>query len=132
MTFEEYKDRFGINGDVNIIEDAHFGIVNGHITTNVLHSNALSFRGLYAPPFASSNFTFDGWICGETVKTQHYSWLPFQVRRSGRVAEIEVESTFTLVSGERAFLLEIKLTNTSLEHKTVPLHFDIQTVSGCL
>jgi hypothetical protein len=125
MQWQEYIERYGLNGDANIVEDAHFGIVNGHLTTNVGHSNVLSLRGLYAPPFASSDFIFDGWVCGETVKTECYSWLPLQVRRAGKVAGLNVESTLTLVAGERAFILEIQLHNTTGESKNVPLHFDI-------
>ena len=122
---QECVSRFGIDGSRNIVEDRHFGIVNGHLTTNVLHSNALSFRSLYAPPYASSNFAFDGWVCGEAVKTTSYSWMPFQVRRRGTVPGVEVSTVITLVEGRRALILEIKLSNGGDSRRRVPLQFDI-------
>ena len=62
MHWQEYVERYGMESDCNIIEDAHLGIINGHITTNTWHSNVLSLRGLSAPPFAGSNYVWDGWI----------------------------------------------------------------------
>ena len=125
MDLEEYTQRFGIDSEANIIEDAHFGIINGHITANVLHSNILSFRSLFAPPFASSNFSFEGYICGEIIKTQSYSWLPFQVRRQGEIAGVQLESAITLISGERALVFELKFQNSSSTSKVLSLDFDI-------
>jgi len=125
MDLEEYTHRFGIDGEANIIEDAHFGIINGHITANVLHSNILSFRSLFAPPFASSNFSFEGYICGEKVKSQSYSWLPFQVQRQGEIADVQLESTITLIAGERALVFELKAQNKSSSSKVLSLDFDI-------
>jgi hypothetical protein len=123
--WQQCVERFGIDQTKNIVEDAEFGIVNGRITTNVLRSKVLPFRGLYAPPYASTNFIFDAWIFGETVPTQKYFWMPNQVRREGVVAGVEVGSTLTLIEGERALLLEIALRNTSRETKHVPLQIDI-------
>ena len=125
MNFEEYTNRFGIDSDANIIEDAHFGIVNGRITANILHSNILSFRSLFAPPFASSNFNFDGYVCGENIKTQSYSWLPFQVCRRGELDGVQLESTITLITGERALVFELKLQNNNSTSKVLSLDFDI-------
>jgi hypothetical protein len=123
--WQQCVERFGIDGEKNIVEDAEFGIVNGHITTNVLRSKVLPFRSLYAPLWASTHFAFDAWVCGETVRTQSYFWMPMQVRREGAVAGVEVGSTLTLIEGERALVLEITLRNTANEAKNVPLQIDI-------
>jgi hypothetical protein len=125
MDLEEYTRRFGIDSEANIIEDAHFGIVNGHITANVMHSNILSFRSLFAPPFASSNFNFEGYICGEKVRSQSYSWLPFQVRRQGEIADVQLESKITLIAGERALVFELKAHNKNSSSKVLSFDFDI-------
>ena len=58
-----------MDGSRNILEDRHFGIVNGRLSVSVPHSNALSLRSLYAPPYASSDSVLDGWVCGEAVRT---------------------------------------------------------------
>lgn len=104
---KKYLDLFALDGAANILDDPHFGVVNGRITTNVLHSNVLSFRTLYAPPFASSNFMLDGRVFGDAVRTKTYSWLPFRVHRRGPVNGVEVSSALTLIEGQRALILEV-------------------------
>ena len=64
---QEYAERFGICGEANILDDKHLGIINGHLTLNTLHSDVLALRGLYAPPYASSNFSLDARVAGETA-----------------------------------------------------------------
>ena len=123
--WQQCVERFGIDETKNIVEDAESGIVNGSITTNVTRSKVLPFRSLYAPLYASTNFVFDAWICGETVKTQSDFWMPIQVQRQGAVAGVEVASTLTLIEGERALVLEIALRNLTAETKKVPLQIDI-------
>jgi hypothetical protein len=123
--WEEYSGRFGLEGERNLLNDAHLGIVNGHLTTNTPHSEVLTFRSLYAPPYASSNFVLEGKVCGEIIRSQSNSWLPFQITRRGHVAGIDVVSVVTLVEGERALILEVRLTNTGEDTRTAPLQFDI-------
>lgn len=124
--WEEYSARFGIEGEANLLNDVHLGIVNGRLTTNTPHSEVLAFRSLYAPPFVSSNFIFEGKVCGEIIRSQSNSWLPFQMTRRGQVAGIDVSSVLTLIEGERALILEVRLTNTGEEKREVPLQFDIR------
>jgi hypothetical protein len=85
----------------------------------------LSFRTLFAPPFASSDFLLDGRIFGETIKTKRYTWMPHEVHREGMIRGIAVSSTLTLIEGERALVLCIELRNTTSRAVRVPLRFEI-------
>jgi hypothetical protein len=125
LSISDYINLFSLTGQDNILAEEHFGIVNGHITTNVLHSKVLSFRTLFAPPYASSNFMFEGRAFGELVKTQAYSWAPQEVHREGDVQGVKVASTLTLIEGQRALGLEITLENTTRDRARVPLLFSI-------
>lgn len=124
-SLQQLTERYGLDGASNILADKHFGIVNGHLTAEVWHSNVINFRSLYAPPFASSNFVFDSWVAGESVKTTSYSWMPYQIKRQGVLPGLEISSVITLIEGERALVLEIKIRNTGKQARKVPLQFDI-------
>ena len=85
LSIDECIKLFELSGNDNILEETHFGIVNGTITTNVLNTNVLSFRTLFAPPFASSDFRLDLRLFGELVKTTSYTWKPTEVHREGKI-----------------------------------------------
>jgi len=121
----ECIEKFALDGEADILNEAHFGIVNGHVTTNVLRTNVLSFRTLFAPPFASSDLVVEGRVFGELVKTCRYNWLPHEARREGTVRGIAVTSSTTLIEGQRALVLEIRLQNTTNRAARVPLRFEI-------
>lgn len=116
---------FGLDDEADILDEAHFGIVNGHLTTNVLKSKVLSFRTLFAPPFASSDLMLDGRIFGEAVKAKKYTWTPCEVHREGAINGIAVSSSLTLIEGLRALVLSMDLRNTTNQTVRVPLRFEI-------
>lgn len=116
---------FELTGGDDILEEQHFGIINGRITTNVLKSNVLSFRTLFAPPFASSNFMLEGRVLGELVRTREYTWRPNEVLRKGRVNKVEVRSELLLIEGERTAILKVVLRNSDGKPLRIPLCFEI-------
>ena len=70
-------------GDGNIREEDHFGIINGHITVGVNYRDVAGIGGMYAPPYASTDFSLEMRVDGRPVATAEYSWTPIEVRRKG-------------------------------------------------
>jgi hypothetical protein len=122
-------DPFALDGARNIVQEEHFGIVNGELTAGVQYSNIAGVSGLWAPPYVSSDFKLDVTLFGRTVPADRYTWHPFRVERAGSVQGIAVASVTQLIPGERAGLLVITLSNPGPEARTVPLTI---TVSGNL
>ena len=96
---------FAFNGEKNIRDEDHFGIINGHITVGVNYRDIAGIGGMYAPPFASTDFVLEMRVDGRRVPTTDYSWTPVEVRRKGHAGEIEVVSETVLLHGRRAGIL---------------------------
>ena len=109
------------DGDSIITRPQHLGIVNGMASVGIKHDYVGVLDGLWAVPLVSSDFYLEPRLWGERIKTDHYTWLPFQTSRIGRIKGIEVVSTTTLIHGMRAGVLTLKLKNTSKEAKEIPL-----------
>lgn len=122
---ERTFDPFLFEGTNNIVQEQHFGIVNGKLAAGIRYRNVLGIAGLWAPPFVSSDFTLDGTILGERVPTDRYTWHPFHVERTGTVRGLDVTSVTMLVPGHRAGLLEITLTNPDGAARTVPIEIAV-------
>ena len=117
---------FAMDGDAILLDEADLGIINGMLTTNITFRDALSFRGLYAPPYASSDFVLEGRVCGEKVATGKYTWYPFAVERQGQLEGVRISSSTTLCAGKRAALLAMTFENRTSEEKRLPLQFTIR------
>lgn len=117
----ECTDRFSLDGAQNILDEAHFGIVNGKLTVGVPYRNAFAVDGLWAPPYVSSDFSLKIALMEQPVATQHYTWHPFHVDRSGSIQGITIQTTTTLIPGTRAGLVEVTLTNVKEEQCTLPV-----------
>lgn len=117
-------DPFALDGTKNIVEEAHFGIVNGKLTSSIPYRNALAVKGLWAPPYVSSDFSLGISLMDRLVTTERFTWHPFHVDRTGSVQEITVESITMLVPGTRGGLVAVTLKNTTAEPKTVPVAID--------
>ncbi len=122
-------DVFALDGRNNIMAEEHFGIVNGQATLGVNFKDCAALRGLWAPPYVSSDFALDMRLFGEPVPTAHYVWRPIEVEREGRVRDIGLRSVVTLAGPGRAGLLTIELTNGAAEDAVVPVEF---TLDGTL
>ena len=122
-TGNQYLDVFIANGDSLITRPKHLGIVNEMGSLGINHEFVGDIDGFWAPPYASSDFFIEPRIFGEKVKTDHYTWLPFQTKRVGEVKGVRVQSTTTLIYGMRAGVLSINLKNLSKEKKEIPVEF---------
>ena len=119
----EYLDIFMADGDSLITRPEHLGIVNGMASVGIKHDYVGVIDGFWAQPYVSSNFFIEPNIFGERIKTEHYTWLPYQTNRIGQLHGIEVKSTTTLIHGMRAGLLTLCLKNTTNEKKEIPVQF---------
>src|SRR4051812_47664929 len=118
---------FGIAqpGEYNIREEDHYGVINGHITVGVNFKDVGGIGGMYAPPYASTDFLVEVRIDGRPVPTAEYSWTPIEVRRKGRTGDIEVASETFLLHGQRSGMLRLTITNRGRRAASIPLQFNI-------
>ena len=120
-TGNEYLDIFLGDGDSLITRPQHLGIVNGMASVGIAHHYVGVVEGFWATPYVSSDFYLEPRLFGERIKTDHYTWLPFQTQRIGQVQDIVVTSKTTLIYGMRAGILNLKLKNTGAREKSIPL-----------
>lgn len=118
-------DPFAFDGSRNILQEEHFGIVNGKLAAGIPYRRVSGVRGLWAPPYVSSDFQLDVNVLGQPVTTDRYTWHPFQVERSGTVQGIAVETVTALVPGGRSGVMEITLINHGDDARTVPVTVSI-------
>ena len=114
-------DIFSGNGDSLIIRPQHLGIVNGMASVGIAHNYVGVVEGLWATPYVSSNFFIEPRIFGERIKTEHYTWLPFQTKRTGQVKDIKVTSQTTLIYGMRAGVLKLNFKNVGAGKRNIPI-----------
>ena len=123
----EYLDIFAGDGDSLIIRPQHLGIVNGMASVGIAHNYVGVVEGFWAAPFVSSDFYIELRIFGERIKTDHYTWLPFQTKRTGQVQDIVVTSSTTLIYGMRAGVLNLRLKNAGAQKICVPLQLIVNS-----
>lgn len=126
---DQHVDPFALDGSRNIVQEEHFGIVNGKITTGISYGDVLGVRGLWAPPYVSSDFKMQVTVSGSPVAAGQYTWHPFHVERRGDLPGIAVKSDTMLIPGARAGLLEVTFTNAAAQPRTIPAAI---TVEGTL
>ena len=122
-TGNEFLDIFLADGDRMITRPQHLGIVNGMASVGISHDYVGVLDGLWAIPLVSSDFYIEPRLWGERIKTEHYTWLPYQTNRIGSMNGIDIKSTTTLIYGMRAGVLTLKLRNTTKEEQIIPLQF---------
>ncbi len=119
-------DIFALEGKRSLLDETHFGIINGAMTLNVLYRDVCSFKGLYAPPYGSTDFICEGRICGEKVLTSDYTWHAYKVERQGLLNGLEISSQIVLPADKRGGILAITIHNTNPQPVTVPIQFTIR------
>ncbi len=119
----ENLDIFLADGDSMIIRPQHLGIVNGMASVGISHDYVGVIDGFWAQPYVSSTFFIEPRIFGERIKTEHYTWLPYQTKCIGKLKGIEILATTTLIYGMRAGMLTLSIKNTDNIKKEIPLQF---------
>jgi hypothetical protein len=121
----DLADFFKMDGKNILLEEKDLGIFNGMLTANVPYSQTIAVKGLWAPPYLSSDFFCEVRLFGESVKAESYTWSPRQVHRKGSLKGIKVESALTLADGCRGAVLAFTLTNTADKMVEVPLNLNL-------
>ncbi len=117
----ELLDVFAGDGAKLITRPEHLGIVSDMTSVGISHDYVGVLDGLWAIPYVSSDFYIEPMIFGERIKSDHYTWLPFQTNRIGQLHNIEVISTTSLLYGQRAGVLTLKFRNTGAQKQEVPI-----------
>lgn len=117
---------FALAGERNIMSEENFGIINGKITTRVHYRDIGTISGLFAPPFASSDFLLETRLFGEKVSTSDYRWYPFEVQREGEINGVAVKTLTVLADGKRAGLMVLTFSNQTGADILLPIQFHIQ------
>lgn len=116
---------FSHSGVNNKMAEQNYGIANGVITARVHYPDIGGISSLFAPPYASSDFSLDLRVYGERVKTKRYQWYPFELFREGEVNGIAISTNTVLLDGERSMVLKINLRNYTGQLQSVPLQLQI-------
>jgi len=117
----DLADVFSLPGEANILEEEHFGIVNGKATVGIPYKDVTGISGFWAPPWVSSDFHFTIRVMGRIVPTERYQWRPFEVTREGSLDGLRVRTATTLVPGYRGGRMTIAIENASPQAREVTL-----------
>ncbi len=117
---------FALDGRDNITAEEHFGIKGFMATAGVPYRDVLSVSGLWAPPYAGTDFMLDVRLRGEKVPTDEYVWEGNACRRRGRLGELRVESDLVLPMQRRCGLLEFTVTNAGPTEAAVPVQLVVR------
>lgn len=112
---------FDMEGQHIIQDEANLGIINGKLTTSIPYRDVAGMAGLWSPPYVSSNFMFDGRVAGQKISTEKWTWRPYQVVRMGKLGDVSVVSTTTLIYGQRAAVMRLEIENAG--DSVVPIEF---------
>jgi hypothetical protein len=105
-------DNFRIDQIKNIMRPENFGIANGTITTGIQYKDLISIQGIWAPPYVSSDFSFQATIDGGALPCSEYIWRPFYIERNAVTQKnVILETNTILIPGKRAFLIALTFTN---------------------
>lgn len=110
---ETANSLFAIGSPSNRISPSDCGLVNGHISFNGWLDDVGAVRGLFAPPYYSTDFTLALRVNGENVRASSHVWRPEVLRRIGTNGAWRVSSSLYPVADERAGVLEVVAENVS-------------------
>lgn len=119
------REQFAHPGYKNAMKQSNYGIANGNITARMHYENIGGLSGIFAPPFASSDFSLDLRVFGEIVPTKEYRWYPYELYRSGEINGISLSTETVLVPGSQKLILKINLRNYTGENQDVPIQLQI-------
>ena len=112
---------FALADTANLMDEEHFGIVNGLATVGVNHRRLGSVSGLWSPPYAASNLLIEARLDGQPIAVSAYAWQPFMVIESGETEELAFSCNVLLAESTRGGLINIVITNRTNNAVSVPL-----------
>ena len=123
---EDLAEVFAIAGRNVITAEEHFGVKGFRLTAGVPYRDVLSVRGVWAPPFAGTDFLLEVRIQGEKVRTYDFLWNGNECRRCGRLGSLSVESALVIPMERLCGLLEFTVANTGPDAAAVPVQVVIR------
>lgn len=102
---------FALDGASNIVQPQDCGLINGYITLNGWLTDVARIKGLFAPPYHSSDFVFDATFNGSRVAATGNVWRPEVLTRTGTSGSWQITSRLYPVANERAAILEVVAVN---------------------
>ncbi len=124
-TERENYELFSMDGAKLIHDEMDIGLINGMLSGNGPYRDAMMIKGLFAPPFVSSDFCLEVRLFGEKVKATEFKWYPSEMVRHGQTHGIAVDTNLVLAAGRRAMILRVKLTNPGGDEADIPLQIGI-------
>jgi hypothetical protein len=120
-------DNFRIDQTKNIMHPENFGIANGNITTGIQYKDLISIQGIWAPPFVSSDFSFQATLNDSTLACSEYIWKPFFIERKAVAQKgMIIETNTVLIPEKRAFLITLTFTNKGSQQISARASFAAQ------
>lgn len=108
----------------------NFGLANGRITIGIECNDLFSIKGIWAPPYVSSDFSFQATINGKPAGQPQYLWNPFYIYRSTTLDNGLLTQSHTLLVPEgRGFIISLLFKNQGKAN--LPVLFEC-TVQGTL
>lgn len=118
-------DRFALPGDKNIVEEEHFGLAQGMLSTGIPYRHIGGVQGIWSPPWVSSDFAVTTRINGETWATDRYTWRYGTVDCTASNGPLTAESEVTLIPDARAGILCLTVANNGTEPQSLRLEWAV-------
>lgn len=120
---------FAMDGADILHEDEDLGVVNGHLSCGVSKGTLGQVRGLWAPPWASSDFAATWHFDGKPLVLERFRWEPQSVLGVAGSAELKANYSLWLVPGQRAVVQVLRISSSD----GIPDVFDVNlSFSGTL
>jgi hypothetical protein len=120
-------DKFSIDQTRNIMRPENFGIANGVITTGIQYKDLVSIQGIWAPPYVSSDFSFQATFYDSAMSCSEYIWRPFYIERKAVIRKnMAIETNTILIPEKRAFLIVLTFTNKGSQQISSFISFTAQ------
>ena len=110
-TAQRADELFALDGESNIVHPQDCGLINGYITLNGWLEDIVRIKGLFAPPYHSSDFEFNATFNGHQVAATGNVWRPEVLTRMGHIDSWQFTSRLFTVANERAAILEVEARN---------------------
>lgn len=112
---------FAFDGKNSILEDKDIGICADIASMLTPPSSVTGMGGFQGCPYTNTGFSFDIWLDGEKVSTDHWKWLPNAILRKGAAKAFAVETVTAVIPGIRAVVQKVSLKNLTDNPLTMPL-----------
>lgn len=115
-----------MEGSSSILFPEDCGLINGYFTLNGWFTDVAMIRGIYAPPYFSSDFLLSVYFGGKRVHADSYRWAPDVLIRRGAACGCKIESRLVPLAEKQAAILAFDITNTCGKAVQIPLQVEMR------